>query len=212
MDSVLAPFRPHILKRVSDKVVVCIRLLLTKMRICDVNIILDELEIPTHRRYIFPCDIRNPIYIKQCKIPAKLILKHLTSHEEDFYDDLSLELAMQGYCSMVVKRAAKCAKKSLRSPVKFSFSKWAATDKINVRKVQKLMKYHDISKAIECHEFMKLVYNQPGFELLKLCPAWQDRTLFVEHCRLKYTESDIRPFGWITSDLVEAVWELNYRK
>lgn len=207
MDSVLAPFRPHILKRTPDRESIRVRLVSMNPKIEDIQVILDQLDIPSDLRSIQSINVLDPDRIKQFKFPAELIIEELCSRGR-FVGDLSLELAMQGFCSAVVECAAKQAKMSFRQPPKFLFSKWNTTDKINVSEVRNLMRYHDIRTAVEHCPFVDLIYNQPGFELLTLCPAWQDPIAFVRHCRLKYTENDIKPFGWITSDLVDAVWEL----
>lgn len=134
--------------------------------------------------------------IKNCRFPDVWLNEYLLRSPQKWpLSNISLELTLQGRSSFLISMMAARANNA-----RFIFSKWNPTDKVNVKKVQKLMRYYDIYTAIENPTFTNLVYNQPNLELMRLHEGWQQFTKFLEYRTVEYTEDDIRPFGWTAKD------------
>lgn len=147
--------------------------------------------------YSLNIETDDPEEIKKCRFPEKWIHTYVDEGDGFWsYPNLSLEFALRGYSSFLISAVAI---KSHTRP--FVLSKWNPTDKVDVKKVQKLMRYYDIYNAIETPTFANLVYNQPNLELMRLHEGWQQFRLFLKYRTVEYTEEDIRPFGWSAKDV-----------
>jgi hypothetical protein len=146
-------------------------------------------------------NLNDPNDIKQCRFPDIWLNKYYQRHRWYPDSDLSLELALHGRSSFLISTVAARTSNSIVRP--FSFSTWNPTDKVDVKKVQKLMRYYDIYNAIENSTFANLVYNQPNLELMRLHEGWQQFNLFLKYRTVEYTEEDIRPFGWTAKSALD---------
>lgn len=205
LNLLLIDFEWRILKRVQNKESVAARALIAQHKdpTFDVETIIDDLNVDYDTWNTLPLrgfiDELNPNNIKRYGIPSTMIDDALTKTAR-LSDNLSLEFALQGLCSIVCRKAKdKCKSRS-----EYKFSKWNPTDKINIKKVKALMEYTNIERAIENKEFAYFVYNQLDLQLLRVCPAWQSIELFLKHRELPYTENDIKTFGWSIQDLVDT--------
>lgn len=83
------------------------------------------------------------------------------------------------------------------------FTNWKTLDDVDLFNFSQLQKHHAFPPPrfwTSGHHIIKLIYNQPGFAMLKhmKLDGWRDIDVFLSYCTIDYTEQDLIDLGMTT--------------
>lgn len=80
------------------------------------------------------------------------------------------------------------------------FTNWKTLDDVDLLNFSRLQEHHAFPPPrfwTSGHHIIKLIYNQPGFAMLKhmKLDGWRDIDVFLSYCTIDYTEQDLIDLG-----------------